>query len=113
MSMETANLLCETLEKHLNQGSGICGEDGYINAAAFMVGHHLGKPLTQFFIDYPKNAAIYKAFKKNKSLSEILLKGFSDCMNIPIACIKDETKYNIPMEVTLKEDIYTWDDYWN
>ena len=113
MSMKTADLLCETLEKHLNEGSGICGEAGYINAAAFMVGEHLGKPMTQFFIDYPKSAAIYKAFKKNKNLSEILLKGFSDCMNIPIICIKDETKFNIPMEVTLKEDTYTWDNYWN
>lgn len=113
MSSESANLLCEMLEKHLNEGSGICGELGYINAAAYMVGYHLGRPLTHFFIDYPKSAAIYKAFKKKKNLSEILLKGFSDCMKIPIICVKDETKYNVPMEITLKEDIYTWDNFWN
>ena len=88
-------------------------EAGYINAAAFMVGHHLGKPLVHFFIDYPKTAAIFKAFKKKNNLSEILLKGFSDCMNIPIICVKDETKYNVPMELTMKEDVYDWDDYWN
>ena len=113
MTLESAKLLCEMLEKHLNEGSGICGELGYINAAAYMVGFHLGRPLTHFFIDYPKSAAIYKAFKKKKNLSEILLKGFSDCMNIPIICVKDETKFNVPMEITLKEDIYTWDNFWN
>ena len=113
MDINTANLLCETLEKHLNEGTGVCGESGYINAAAFMVGHHLGKPLVHFFIDYPKTAAIFKAFKKKQNLSEILLKGFSECMNIPIICVKDETKYNVPMELTMREDVYDWDDYWN
>lgn len=103
MDTETANTICESLEKYLNEKNGVCGEPGYINATSHEFEED-GEILTQFFIDYPKSAAIYKAFEKKQNLSEILLKGFADCLGKNIKYIKEDTYFNVPMEKTLSQE---------
>ena len=108
---ETADTICESLEKYLNEKNGVCGEPGYINATAHQFQSGPDK-LTQFFIDYPKSAAIYKAFeKKGHNLSKILVKGFADCLKKDIKCIEEDTYFNVPMEKTLSND--DEDTFWN
>lgn len=111
MDINTADNICETLEKYLNEGNGICGESGYINASSYLTTYE-GENVIEFYIDYPKSAAIYKAFNKKKNLSEILLNGFSDCLNKDIKYISELTIFNIPMEKTLIEKDEE-ESYWN
>lgn len=111
MDDDTANTICESLEKYLNDKNGVCGESGYINATPHQFQNGPDR-LTQFFIDYPKSAAIYKAFeKKGINLSNILVKGFADCLKKDIKYIEEETYFNIPMEKTLSND--DEDTFWN
>ena len=102
MDITTADNICETLEKYLNEGNGVCGESGYINASSYLTRYE-GENVIEFYIDYPKSAAIYKAFNKKKNLSDVLINGFSDCLNKNIKYIKELTQFNIPMETTLIE----------
>lgn len=111
MDISTADNICVTLEKYLNEGKGICGESGYINASSYLTTFE-GENVVEFYIDYPKSASIYKAFNKKKNLSEILLNGFSDCFNKDIKYIKELTIYNVPMESTLIEKDEE-ESYWN
>ena len=111
MDIETADTICESLEKYLNEKNGVCGEPGYINATAHQFRSGPDK-LIQFFIDYPKSAAIYKAFeKKGHNLSKILVKGFADCLKKDIKCVEEDTYFNVPMEKTLSND--DEDTFWN
>jgi tRNA(Leu) C34 or U34 (ribose-2'-O)-methylase TrmL len=56
---DTAQMIEKTLEENLNKGSGINGEEGYINVTAFQMTKSY-----EFFVDYPKNSNLFRAFKK-------------------------------------------------
>lgn len=101
---ETALKIEDTLEENLNKGSGLNGEDGYINVTAF--------PMTksyEFFVDYPKSSNMFKAFrKKGKELSKILIEGVAQHLGIKFVCCEGETYINNPMEKTMNGDMLEW-----
>lgn len=68
---DTALKIEDALEVNLNKGSGVNGEDGYINVTSFPMSKSY-----EFFVDYPKSSNMFKAFKKKgKELSKILIEG--------------------------------------
>ena len=101
---ETALKIEDTLEENLNKGSGLNGEDGYINVTSF--------PMTksyEFFVDYPKSSNMFKAFrKKGKELSKILIEGVAQHLGIKFVCCEGETYINNPMEKTMNGDMLEW-----
>ena len=101
---ETALKIEDTLEENLNKGSGLNGEDGYINVTAF--------PMTksyEFFVDYPKSSNMFKAFrKKGKELSKILIEGVAQHLGIKFVCCEGETYINNPMEKTMNGAMLEW-----
>lgn len=101
---ETALKIEDTLEENLNKGSGVNGEDGYINVTSF--------PMTksyEFFVDYPKSSNMFKAFrKKGKELSKILIEGVAQHLGIKFVCCEGETYINNPMEKTMNGDMLEW-----
>lgn len=100
----TASKIEEALEENLNKGSGVNGEDGYINVTAF--------PMTQsyeFFVDYPKNSNLFRAFKnKGIELSNILIDGVAKHLKTTFVSPKGEMFINSPMEKTLGGDMLEW-----
>lgn len=101
---ETASKIEEALEENLNKGNGINGEDGYINVTAF--------PMTksyEFFVDYPKNSNLFRAFKnKGIELSNILIDGVAKHLKMSFVSPKGEMFINNPMEKTLSGDMLEW-----
>ena len=101
---KTALKIEKALEENLNKGSGVNGEDGYINVTSF--------PMSQsreFFVDYPKNSNIFKAFKKKgKELSKILIEGVAYHLGIKFVCCDGETFVNNPMQKTMSGDMLDW-----
>jgi hypothetical protein len=101
---KTAQQIEDALEENLNKGSGINGEDGYINVTSF--------PMSQcreFFVDYPKSSNMFKAFKKKgKELSKILIEGVANHLGIKFVCCEGETFVNNPMEKTMSGDMLDW-----
>lgn len=88
----------------MNKGGGVGGEDGYINVTAF--------PMTQsyeFFVDYPKNSNLFRAFrKKGIELSNILIEGVAQHLKTSFVHCKGETYFNNPMSKTLNGDMLDW-----
>ena len=101
---KTAQQIEDALEENLNKGSGVNGEDGYINVTSF--------PMSQsreFFVDYPKSSNMFKAFKKKgKELSKILIEGVANHLGIKFVCCEGETFVNNPMEKTMSGDMLDW-----
>ena len=101
---ETASKIEEALEENLNKGNGVNGEDGYINVTAF--------PMTksyEFFVDYPKNSNLFRAFKnKGIELSNILIDGVAKHLKMSFVSPKGEMFINNPMEKTLSGDMLEW-----
>lgn len=94
----------EALETNLNKGCGVNGEDGYINVTAFPMDKSF-----EFFVDYPKNSNMFRAFKKKgKNLSKILLEGVAAHLGIEFVSCEGETFYNNPMEKTMEGDMLEW-----
>lgn len=101
---ETASKIEEALEENLNKGNGVNGEDGYINVTSF--------PMTksyEFFVDYPKNSNLFRAFKnKGIELSNILIEGVANHLNKKLVNCQGETYFNNPMNKTLSGDMLEW-----
>ena len=104
MDRDTASKIEQILEDKLNKGGGVGGEDGYINVTAF--------PMTQsyeFFVDYPKNSNLFRAFrKKGIELSNILIEGVAQHLKTSFVHCKGETYFNNPMSKTLNGDMLDW-----
>ena len=88
----------------MNKGGGVGGEDGYINVTAF--------PMSQsyeFFVDYPKNSNLYRAFKnKGIKLSNILIEGVAKHLKTAFVSPNGEMFINSPMEKTMSGDMLEW-----
>lgn len=101
---ETADKIEKILEDNLNKGNGVGGEDGYINVTAF--------PMTkcfEFFVDYPKNSNLFRAFKKKgEVLSDILIEGVANHIKTSLVNCKGETYFNSPMGKTMNGDMLDW-----
>lgn len=101
---ETASRIEEALEENLNKGNGVNGEDGYINVTAF--------PMTksyEFFVDYPKNSNLFRAFKnRGIELSNILIDGVAKHLKMSFVSPRGEMFINNPMEKTLSGDMLEW-----
>lgn len=94
----------KALEDNLNKGSGINGEDGYINVTSFPM-----EQSRQFFVDYPKNSNLFRAFrKKGIELSNILIEGVAQHLKTRFVHCKGETFINSPMEKTMGGDMLEW-----
>ena len=92
------------LEENLNKGCGINGEDGYINVTAFPMSNSY-----EFFVDYPKNSNLFKAFKnKGLELSKILIDGVAKHLGKTFVNCQGETFINNPMDKTLSGDMFDW-----
>ena len=101
---DTALKIEDALEENLNKGSGVNGEDGYINVTAFPMSKSY-----EFFVDYPKSSNMFKAFKKKgKELSKILIEGVANHLGIKFVCCDGETFVNNPMEKTMNGDMLEW-----
>lgn len=104
IDQKTATMIEEALEENLNKGSSINGEDGYINVTAF--------PMTksyEFFVDYPKNSNLFRAFKnKGIELSKILVDGVARHLGKTFVNCQGETYFNNPMGKTLNGDMLEW-----
>lgn len=104
IDQKTATMIEDALEENLNKGSGINGEDGYINVTAF--------PMTksyEFFVDYPKNSNLFRAFKnKGIELSKILVDGVARHLGKSFVNCQGETYFNNPMGKTLNGDMLEW-----
>lgn len=101
---DTALKIEDALEENLNKGSGVNGEDGYINVTAFPMSKSY-----EFFVDYPKSSNMFKAFKKKgKELSKILIEGVAQHLGINFVCCDGETFVNNPMEKTMNGDMLDW-----
>jgi hypothetical protein len=101
---DTALKIEDALEENLNKGSGVNGEDGYINVTAFPMSKSY-----EFFVDYPKSSNMFKAFKKKgKELSKILIEGVAQHLGIKFVCCDGETFVNNPMEKTMNGDMLDW-----
>lgn len=100
----TATKIEEALEENLNKGNGVDGEDGYINVTSF--------PMTrsyEFFVDYPKNSNLFRAFKnKGIELSNILIDGVAKHLKMSFVSPSGEMFINSPMEKTLSGDMLEW-----
>lgn len=101
---KTAQLIEETLEENLNKGSGVNGEDGYVNVTSFPM-----EKSFEFFVDYPKSSNMFRAFKnKGKKLGSILMEGVAHHLGIKFVCCEGETFVNSPMEKTMGGDMLEW-----
>lgn len=104
MDRDTASKIEEILEDNLNKGGGVGGEDGYINVTAF--------PMSQsyeFFVDYPKNSNLFRAFKKKGiELSNVLIEGVARHLNKTFVSPRGEVFFNNPMNKTLSGDMLDW-----
>lgn len=101
---DTAMKIEDALEVNLNKGSGVNGEDGYINVTSFPMSKSY-----EFFVDYPKSSNMFKAFKKKgKELSKILIEGVAHHLGINFVCCDGETFVNNPMEKTMNGDMLDW-----
>lgn len=101
---DTAIKIEDALEENLNKGSGVNGEDGYINVTSFPMSKSY-----EFFVDYPKSSNMFKAFKKKgKELSKILIEGVAQHLGIKFVCCDGETFVNNPMEKTMSGDMLDW-----
>lgn len=101
---KTAQLIEETLEENLNKGSGVNGEDGYVNVTSFPM-----EKSYEFFVDYPKSSNMFRAFKnKGKALGKILMEGVAHHLGIKFVCCEGETFVNSPMEKTMGGDMLEW-----
>lgn len=100
----TASKIEEILEENLNKGGGVGGEDGYINVTAF--------PMSQsyeFFVDYPKNSNLFRAFKKKGiELSNVLIEGVARHLNKKFVSPRGQVFFNNPMNKTLSGDMLDW-----
>lgn len=104
MNEETASKIKETLEYNLNKGTGVNGEDGYINVNVFPMNRCF-----EFFVDYPKNSNLFRAFKKKGiELSNILIEGVAAHLKKSFVSPKGEMFINSPMEKTLSGDMLEW-----
>ena len=104
MDEETASKIKETLEYNLNKGTGVNGEDGYINVNVFPMNRCF-----EFFVDYPKNSNLFRAFKKKGiELSNILIEGVAAHLKKSFVSPKGEMFINSPMEKTLSGDMLEW-----
>lgn len=58
---------------------GDCGEENpnYVNVTAHAYLDRTGREFSEFFVDYPKNGKVYKAFAGNRKLSETLIGALS------------------------------------
>lgn len=94
----------QALEDNLNKGSGINGEDGYINVTSFPM-----ERSREFFVDYPKNSNLFRAFrKKGIELSNVLIEGVARHLKTSFVHCKGETFINSPMEKTMSGDMLEW-----
>lgn len=94
----------QALEDNLNKGSGINGEDGYINVTSFPM-----ERSREFFVDYPKNSNLFRAFrKKGIELSNVLIEGVARHLKTSFVHCKGETFINSPMEKTMGGDMLEW-----
>jgi transcription initiation factor IIE alpha subunit len=94
----------KVLEDNLNKGSGINGEDGYINVTSFPM-----ERSREFFVDYPKNSNLFRAFrKKGIELSNVLIEGVARHLKTSFVHCKGETFINSPMEKTMSGDMLEW-----
>lgn len=101
---DTALKIEDALEVNLNKGSGVNGEDGYINVTSFPMSKSY-----EFFVDYPKSSSMFKAFKKKgKELAKILIDGVAHHLGINFVCCDGETFVNNPMEKTMNGDMLDW-----
>lgn len=101
---DTAQMIEKTLEENLNKGSGINGEEGYINVTAFQMTKSY-----EFFVDYPKNSNLFRAFKKKGiELSNILIEGVAAHLKKNFVNCQGETYINSPMGKTLGGDMLEW-----
>lgn len=101
---KTAQLIEAALEDNLNKGSGVNGEDGYINVTAFPMERSF-----EFFVDYPKNCNLFRAFKnKGEMLSRILIDGVARHLGKSFVSCNGETYINNPMEKTMNGDMLEW-----
>ena len=104
IDQNTASKIEEILEENLNKGSGINGEDGYINVTAFPMSRSY-----EFFVDYPKSSNLYRAFKnKGIELSNILVEGVARHLGKSLVNCQGETYFNNPMGKTLSGDMLEW-----
>lgn len=101
---QTAQDIETALEEGLNKGSGVNGERGYINVTAFPM-----KRSYEFFVDYPKNSNLFRAFKaKGMMLSKILIEGVASHLHKSFVNCQGETFINSPMEKTMSGDMLDW-----
>ena len=104
IDQKTAMLIEDTLEENLNKGSGVNGEDGYVNVTSFPM-----EKSFEFFVDYPKSSNMFRAFKKKgKELGKILMEGVAHHLGIKFVCCEGETFVNSPMEKTMGGDMLEW-----
>ena len=63
----------------------------------------------EFFVDYPKNSNLFKAFKnKGIELSNILIEGIASHIKKSFVNCQGETYFNNPMAKTLNGDMLDW-----
>lgn len=104
---KTANMIEETLEENLNKGCGVNGEDGYINVTSFPM-----NKCREFFVDYPKNSNLFRAFSaKGIKLSNILIQGVANHLKTSFVNCQGQTYFNSPMEKTMTGDMLEWVGY--
>lgn len=105
MDKDIIRLIEDELGRAFSTIKGKNGEDSYINVTSYSYLDEEKNFVSEFSVDYPKNGKLYKAFEKNRKLSDYMIDAINNLVNERFGRFLDFDRQHVIINVDMQKTL--------